>query len=119
MTKNSTQYSSEKLVKFKTIIENELKIIDKELTEIKNDRQAQKQRQANTNVDFNQSSKHFQQQAKNKQLMSRLQRKSRELKAALQRVEDKTYGVCERTGELIREERLEAKPTARFDVLKK
>lgn len=61
MTKNTKQYSPEKLEKFKTIIENELEIIDKELTKLKDDRQTQKERQANTNVDFNQSSKHFQQ----------------------------------------------------------
>jgi RNA polymerase-binding transcription factor DksA len=119
MSKNSIQYSPQKLEKFKIIIENELKMIDKELAKLKDDRQAQKQRLAHTNVDFNQSSKHFQQQSKNKQLISRVQRKSRELQAALKRVEDKTYGVCERTGQLIQEERLAAKPTARFDILKK
>ncbi|WP_142786183.1 TraR/DksA family transcriptional regulator [Changchengzhania lutea] len=74
---------------------------------------------ADTNVDFNQSSKHFQQQAKNKQLINRLQRKSRELQAALKRIQNKTYGVCDRTGQLIREERLMARSIARFDILPK
>ena len=72
-----------------------------------------------SDTDFNQTSSHFQQQAKNKQFIRRLQRKSRELKAALNRIEEGTYGICERTGNLIRSERLLAMPTAKFDILKK
>lgn len=119
MSDKNIQYSPEKLKNFKSIIHKELKIIDEELTKLKEERTVQKEKRANTNVAFNQSSKHFQVQAKNKQLISRLQRKSRELHSALERIEDKTYGVCERTGELIQEARLKAKPTARFDILKK
>ncbi|WP_107037533.1 TraR/DksA family transcriptional regulator [Brumimicrobium mesophilum] len=119
MSDKKIQFSSEKLKKFKSIIDEEIKIIDEELTKLKKEREIQKQKRANTNVAFNQSSKHFQEQAKNKQLMNRLQSKSRELHSALERIEDKSYGVCERTGELIQEARLKAKPTARFDILKK
>ena len=116
MSKDAIQYSSEKLKKFKAIIDGELEATNKELARFQKDRETQKERLAHTNVDFNQSSKHFEQQAKNKQLIDRLQRKSRELQAALKRIEDKTYGVCDRTGALIREERLIARPVARFDI---
>lgn len=116
MSKNPIQYSPEKLKKFKTIIDDELKTTNEELARFQKDRKDQKERLADSNVDFNQSSKHFQQQAKNKQLINRLQRKSRELKAALTRIENKTYGICDRTGELIREERLMARPISRFDI---
>ncbi|RYM32094.1 hypothetical protein ERX46_15540 [Brumimicrobium glaciale] len=119
MSKNEMQYSPEKLKNFKSIIDDEIKIIDNELVKLKEERENQKEKLAHTNVAFNQSSKHFQQQAKNKQVISRLQRKSRELHSALGRIEDKSYGVCERTGQLIQEGRLKAKPTARFDILKK
>ncbi len=119
MSNSPKQYSSQKLEKFKTILGEELKQIKVELARLQEDRDTQKQRLANTNVDFNQSSKHFQQRAKNKQLINRLQTKSRELQAALKRIENKTYGICERTGELIREERLIARPIAQFDILKK
>jgi len=117
MSNNTIQYSSEKLKKFEIILDEALRLTKEELENLKNDRKAQKQHLAQTNVDFNQSSKHFQQQAKDKQLINRLQRKSRELQSALKRIQDKTYGVCERTGQLIREDRLIAKPTARFDIL--
>lgn len=116
MSNNPLQYSPQKLEKFKTIIEDELKRTMEELARFQHDRAAQKKQMANSNVDFNQTSKHSQQQAMNKQLINRLQRKSRELQAALSRIQDKTYGVCERTGQLIREERLMAMPVARFDI---
>ena len=116
MSSNSTQYSSAKLKKFKTILDDKLKTTSKELATIQGNQKDQKQRLANNNTDFNENSKHFQTQAKNKQLIRRLQRKSRELQSALKRIDSKTYGVCERTGDLIREERLLAMPTARFDI---
>ena len=117
MSKSPVEYSSYKLKKFKNIISDKLKVTNEELAIKQFDQNDQKKRLSNTNVDFNESSKHFQQQAKNKQLIRRLQRQSRELKYALERISNKTYGVCTRTGELIREERLLAMPTAIFDIL--
>jgi RNA polymerase-binding protein DksA len=40
----------------------------------------------------------------------------REIDDALQRIEDKTYGICEGTGEPIPRARLEAQPWARYSV---
>jgi len=116
MQNDNIQYSADKLKKFKAILEEQLKTATEELASIQKDQKDQKQHLANTNVDFNENSKHFQQQAKNQQFIRRLQDKVRELKAALERIEDKTYGVSEYTGELIREERLLAMPTATFDI---
>ena len=39
-----------------------------------------------------------------------------EIDAALSRIEDKTYGICEGTGKPIAKARLEAKPWARYSV---
>ena len=119
MSDDSIQYSPQKLENFKTIIAGELKRTKDELAKFQHNRKVQKEHLANSQVDFNQTSKHFQQQAENKQIINRLQRKSREFQAALNRIQDKTYGVCNRTGKLIREERLLASPIARFDILKK
>ena len=119
MSNKSTQLSNQKLEKFKTIISESLKETSAELSKLKENHKTQKQKLAQTNVDFNQSSKHAPQQALNKQIINRFQRKSRELKSALTRIENKTYGVCNRTGQLIREERLMARPTALFDIKKK
>lgn len=40
----------------------------------------------------------------------------REIEEALQRIEDGTYGICEKTGRLIAKARLEAIPTARLSI---
>ena len=40
----------------------------------------------------------------------------REIEEALQRIEDGTYGICERTGRLIAKARLAAIPTARLSI---
>jgi RNA polymerase-binding protein DksA len=40
----------------------------------------------------------------------------REIDAALQRIEDGTYGICQMTGEPIPEARLEAKPWAMYTI---
>lgn len=44
------------------------------------------------------------------------QRHLTEIDAAVERLEDGTYGVCERCGEPIGEGRLEARPTARLCI---
>jgi RNA polymerase-binding protein DksA len=43
-------------------------------------------------------------------------RRIREIDEALQRIEDKTYGVCQMTGKQIPKARLNAKPWARYTV---
>ncbi len=43
-------------------------------------------------------------------------RRLREIDAALKRIEDRTYGVCEMTGKAIPKARLAAKPWARFTI---
>lgn len=49
-------------------------------------------------------------------LRERSRRKLEEIDAALKRIENKTYGVCEDTGKKIQKERLEAIPYARFSM---
>jgi len=119
MSNNPKQYSKAKLANFKSIISANLAKSEAEIQTLKGNQKGQKEQIVNTNVDFNESSKHFQQQAKNKLLIRRLQDKSRQLRSALQRIENKTYGICERSGNLIREERLLAMPTAKFDIIRK
>lgn len=118
MSNNTVQYSSEKLKRFENILNDNLDKANEELANIQKDQKDQKDHIVSTNTDFNGNSSHFQQQAKNRRHIQRLKRKSRELRAALKRIENETYGVCERSGQLIREERLIAMPTARFDIIR-
>lgn len=119
MSDNTIQYSPQKLKEFENIIRGKLQPIEEELLSIKQNQKARKEQVVNTNTGFSENSKHFQQQAKNQQLIRRLQRKSRNLRAALKRIDEGTYGVCTRSGKLIREERLVAMPTALFDINRK
>lgn len=49
-------------------------------------------------------------------LRERSRKKVDQIDAALRRIENKTYGVCEDTGKKIQKERLEAIPYTRFSV---
>ncbi|HLR24921.1 MAG TPA: TraR/DksA C4-type zinc finger protein [Fodinibius sp.] len=49
-------------------------------------------------------------------LRERSREKIEKIDAAIKRIENKTYGICEDTGKKIQEERLEAIPYTRFSV---
>lgn len=50
------------------------------------------------------------------QLIERNKKKMKRIEAALDRIEQGTYGICEDTGKKIQKERLEAIPYARYSV---
>ena len=53
---------------------------------------------------------------KNKQTIISLKEKVRDLEGALERIGNKTYGICRLTGKLINPARLELIPEVRFDI---
>ena len=53
---------------------------------------------------------------KDKRLISHLIAEIEEIDAALKRIENGTYGICEKTGAMIAVERLKAHPMARTAV---
>ena len=55
----------------------------------------------------------------NLQVENELEKAFRDVKNALKRIEDGTYGVCKYTGELISEGRLRARPTSTSSVASK
>lgn len=57
--------------------------------------------------------------AVNKKLEETLEKKLRDIKAALKRIEENTYGICKYTGEAIDERRLRARPTSSSSVAAK
>jgi len=52
-------------------------------------------------------------------LIQKEEEKLEKIDAALNRIEQKTYGVCQATGKKIRKERLEAIPYARYSIAAK
>lgn len=117
---NNTPYSEEELDHFKELLLQERKeaIADEEIMkESVEDPKA-------VNDDEVSSQDHHpgdlgseeQERETNHILRERNRQKIDEIDAALKRIENKTYGVCEDTGKKIQKERLEAIPYTRFSA---
>jgi RNA polymerase-binding transcription factor DksA len=114
MTKN--KYSEEKLKEFNTIIKKKIEEVEKQIDLLSSIRKKRKESQQDANPGYGETSNKEQQASKNKASMRRLKTRHKELKRAQLRVENETYGICKRTGNLISENRLKAMPTARVSM---
>jgi len=112
-------YSKKKLKKFKKLIEKKLQRTRGELKSIKGLRLDQKKYIAQADMSFSDDSRRFENRAIMDSMLTRWKRKNKKLKAALGRIENGTYGICKRTGNMISEERLEAIPTSVYSMPKK
>jgi RNA polymerase-binding transcription factor DksA len=105
-----TQYSEKELKEFKTIIETKLKIAEEELKDL------QIEIKGNPNGVGDRSLKIFEnglESSIKEELTQRAQRQLKfvsQLKAAMRRIDNKTYGVCMATGKLISKDRLRVVP---------
>lgn len=116
---NRTRYSDEELEEFKAIIL-------KKLEKAKNDLELLTDAYTNSGDNgINDTSPTFKvleegqqvlSKEENRQLASRQERFIRNLEAALVRIENKTYGICRATGNLISKERLRAVPHATLSI---
>lgn len=100
----SVQYSDEDLSEFKTIIENKIDAAEKELTYLQ------------SKID----DPEFQDDKMSKDQMTQMGERQKtfiqNLKEALGRIENKTYGICRVTGKLIDKARLLAVPHATLSI---
>ncbi|WP_235297226.1 TraR/DksA family transcriptional regulator [Portibacter marinus] len=109
---SENKYSETKLQEFSSIIKDRLDEVTKQVETLTNIRKSRREGKQDDNPGFGEMSKNEQQASKNKASMRRLKTRQKELKRALLRIENGTYGIDERTGELIDEKRLKALPTA-------
>ncbi len=109
----SLRYSNADLAEFKQIILAKLKTAEDEYNylrnQIKNSNENGTDDTASAYVSIDDGSA-SQQKENAGQLAARLQKFIDNLKTALVRVENKTYGICKVTGKLISKERLKAVP---------
>jgi len=112
-------YSKKELKKFKQLIEKKLKRTKKELKSLKGHQVDQKKYIAQSDMSFSDDTRRFENKAIMDSMLTRWKRKNKKLKAALGRIENGTYGICKRTGNLIGKERLEAIPTSVYSMPKK
>ena len=118
-TKQQTRYSDEDLAEFKALIESKIKNAEKQL---KIYEEAYKNGSANDTEDTSPTFKSFDDGSStlskeaNSQLAIRQEKFIRDLKNALIRIENKTYGICRVTGKLIKKERLMLVPHATLSI---
>ena len=119
MSENKVRYSDKDLAEFKAIIEEKIRQAktDLELIEstFKNDSNNGTDDTSPTFKAFEEGSETMSKEA-NVQLAIRQEKFIRDLKNALIRIENKTYGVCRVTGKLIKKERLMLVPHATLSI---
>ena len=114
-----TRYSDADLAEFKEIIQSKIKKAQEDLDLIKsaymNDLNNGTDDTSPTFKAFEEGSETMSKEA-NSQLAIRQEKFIRDLKNALFRVENKTYGVCKVTGKLINKDRLKIVPHATMSI---
>ncbi len=116
---NTNRYSDEALQEFKGLIEDKIAKAKHDLELIRsaymNDGNNGTDDTAPTFKAFEEGSETMSKEA-NTQLALRQEKFIRDLKNALIRIENKTYGVCRVTGKLINKERLKLVPHATLSI---
>ena len=118
-TDNTVRYSDKELAEFKTLILDKIKSAEHDLELIKS---AYMNDHNNGTEDTSPQFKAFDEgsavnsKESNSQLAIRQEKFIRDLKNALIRVENKSYGVCRVTGKLINPKRLELVPHATLSI---
>ena len=119
MTENIVKYSDEDLQEFRDIILKKIARAEEDLSSLQS---AYKNDANNGTDDTSPSFKSFDEGADtmakeaNVKLAIRQEKLIRDLKNALQRIENKTYGICRVTGKLIQKERLKLVPHATLSI---
>lgn len=119
MVETKTKYSEEDLKEFKEIIDKKIAQAKEDLESLQS---AFKNDANNGTDDTSPSFKSFDEgsdvmnKEKNVQLAIRQEKFIRDLKNALLRIENGTYGICRVTGKLIQKERLKLVPHATLSI---
>ncbi len=119
MEDTKIRYSDKQLEEFKTIIQDKIDQAQKDLELLKS---AYMNDHNNGTDDTSPTFKAFEEgsvtmsKEKNMQLAIRQEKFIRDLKNAIIRIENKTYGICRVTGKLINPERLKLVPHATLSI---
>ena len=119
MSDTKVRYSDMELEQFRTIIEEKINNAEHDLALIestyKNDSNNGTDDTSPTFKAFEEGSETMSKEA-NVQLAIRQEKFIRDLKNAILRIENKSYGICRVTGSLIRKERLKLVPHATLSI---
>lgn len=112
MIKKDIQYFKERLEKEKKILEDELKTVGQKNNGKATVWEATSGGMEIDTADENEVADKLEELEENGLILEQLEKQLTEVKAALERIANDTYGKCEISGELIERERLEAIPSA-------
>ena len=119
MNETKIRYSDKELEEFRIIIEEKIKHSEKDLAFIesayKNDSNNGTDDTSPTFKAFEEGSETMSKEA-NVQLAIRQEKFIRDLKNAILRIENKSYGICRISGKLIQKERLKLVPHATLSI---
>ncbi len=119
MSETKIRYSDKELEEFRIIIEEKIKHSEKDLAFIesayKNDSNNGTDDTSPTFKAFEEGSETMSKEA-NVQLAIRQEKFIRDLKNAILRIENKSYGICRISGKLIQKERLKLVPHATLSI---
>ena len=119
MNENTNRYSDKDLAEFKEIILNKIAFAEEDLkllkSSFKNDSNNGTDDTSPTFKAFEEGSETMSKEA-NTQLAIRQEKFIRDLKNAILRIENKTFGICRVTGKLINKERLKLVPHATLSI---
>ena len=119
METENIRYSDEELEEFKELILEKLKVAESDYQHTMDQIMNKDNNEADDNAPTYHSLEEGSEVQSKEQLMSMAQRQQKfivGLKAALVRIENKTYGICRETGKLIPKERLRAVPHATLSI---
>ena len=119
-TDNPKRYSDEELEEFRILINEKIAKATAEYEAMREQLQGDKTHDSNDttrqfNDIFDESSSQMQ-RTEIQRLMTRQQQFIEKLRGALTRIDNKTYGICRVTGELIPKDRLRAVPHATLSI---
>jgi DnaK suppressor protein len=119
MTNNKIRYSDAELDEFRAIIAEKIEKADQDLAVLKenfaNDRNNGTDDTSPTFKAFEEGSDIMSKEA-NSQLAARHEKFLRDLRNAMNRIENKTFGICRVTNKLINKERLRLVPHATLSI---
>lgn len=116
MNAKDLKYFKDRLVKEKALLEEELATVGRKDPANPKDWQATVDDSQVDTADENEVADVLEEYEEHKAILAQLETQLNEVQAALQKIEDGKYGICEVSGEEIERERLEANPSARTSV---
>lgn len=116
MNRKDLEYFKNKLIKEKSLLEDELKTIAHRNPDRPGDWEASPVDMDVDSADENEMADKFEEYEEHQMVLSQLEKQLTEVDAALGRIADGTYGICEISGENIEHERLDANPSARTSM---